>query len=82
MSSVVVSMLRLPWWTRLPLGWQRCWISRKVRERDANTDYKILVALPPTQSGFIESLKEFRRSQGCFAIVHIQDYGLGLLSIP
>lgn len=64
-SSVVVSMLRLPWWTRLPLAWQRCWISRKARERDANTDYRVLMARPPNPIGLlIETLNEFRGSKG------------------
>jgi hypothetical protein len=34
-----------------------------VRERDANTEYKILMAPPPYPIGlFIETLNEFRRS--------------------
>ena len=48
-------MLRLPCGRghlRDALANQRSQIRREVRERGANTDYKILMALPPSQLGF------------------------------
>jgi hypothetical protein len=54
-SSVVVSMVRLHGQRGYYLGGNVKY-QGKCGRRDANTDYKILVALPPTQSGYSSKL--------------------------
>ena len=49
--------------TRSPINALR--YGEKVRERDANTDYRVLMARPPNPIGLlIETLNEFRGSKG------------------